>query len=100
MSKMRDKNIKAVVAAVLAEQPRPHHRNTDDAVPRTTADILFSFGIEEDDRRELRSDFQHLRRQRKIVEQAQIYTFKVLITMICTGLVGAMWLGIKALLDK
>ena len=88
------------MAEVLAEQQRPHHRDTDDAVRRTIADILFSFGIEEEDRRELRADFQHLRRRRKIVEQAQIYTFKVLITMICTGLVGAMWLGIKALLDK
>src|SRR6266480_7371175 len=38
---------------------------------------------------ELRADFQHLRRWRKSVEQAQSYTFKAVITIIVTGFVGA-----------
>jgi hypothetical protein len=38
--------------------------------------------MEEEDRRELRADFQHLRRWRKSVEQAQSYTFKAVITVI------------------
>ncbi|QWG14815.1 PBSX family phage terminase large subunit [Bradyrhizobium sediminis] len=49
---------------------------------------------------ELRADFQHLRRWRKSVEQAQSYTFKAMITVIVTGFVGAVWLGIKAMLGK
>jgi hypothetical protein len=49
---------------------------------------------------ELRADFQHLRRWRKSAEQAQSYTFKAVITVIVTGLVGAVWLGIKAALAK
>src|SRR5438445_2289424 len=49
---------------------------------------------------ELRADFQHLRRWRKSVEQAQSYTFKAVITIIVTGLVGAVWLGIKVMLGK
>jgi hypothetical protein len=49
---------------------------------------------------ELRADFQHLRRWRKSVEQAQSYTFKAAITVIVTGFVGAVWLGIKATLAK
>src|SRR5437588_4887336 len=44
---------------------------------------------------ELRADFQHLRRWRKSVEQAQGYTFKAIITVIVTGFVGAVWLGVK-----
>jgi hypothetical protein len=48
----------------------------------------------------LRADFQHLRRWRKSVEQAQSYTFKAVITIIVTGLVGAVWLGIKVMLGK
>jgi ABC-type transporter Mla maintaining outer membrane lipid asymmetry permease subunit MlaE len=48
----------------------------------------------------LRADFQHLRRWRKSVEQAQNYTFKAMITVIVTGLVGAVWLGIKVMLGK
>jgi hypothetical protein len=48
----------------------------------------------------MRADFQHLRRWRKSVEQAQSYTFKAVITVIVTGLVGAVWLGIKIMLGK
>jgi PBSX family phage terminase large subunit len=49
---------------------------------------------------ELRADFQHLRRWRKSVEQAQSYTFKAVITIIVTGFVGAVWLGFKVMLGK
>ncbi|MDD1518507.1 terminase [Bradyrhizobium sp. WBAH42] len=49
---------------------------------------------------ELRADFQHLRRWRKSVEQAQTYTFKAVITVIATGLMGAVWLGVKVVLGK
>jgi hypothetical protein len=37
---------------------------------------------------------------RKSVEQAQSYTFKAVITIIVTGVVGAVWLGIKVMLGK
>jgi len=49
---------------------------------------------------ELRADFQHLRRWRKSVEQAQSYTFKAVITIIVTGFIGAVWLGFKVMLGK
>lgn len=48
----------------------------------------------------MRADFQHLRRWRKSVEQAQSYTFKAVITVIATGLIGAVWLGVKVVLSK
>jgi hypothetical protein len=89
-----------VVAETLAEQHRLHHADIDAVVLKAMATILTSFGIEEEDRRELRADFQHLRRWRKSVEQAQSYTFKAAITIIVTGLVGAVWLGVKAVLGK
>lgn len=49
---------------------------------------------------ELRADFQHLRRWRKSVEHAQSFTFKAAITIIVTGFVGAVWLGVKVMLGK
>ena len=97
---MRDEDIRTVVAETLAEQQRLHHNDVDAVVFKTIATILTSFGIEEEDRKELRADFQHLRRWRKSVEQAQSYTFKAVITVIVTGLVGAAWLGIKVMLGK
>ena len=100
MSTVQAVDVRAVVVETLAEQQRLHHDDIDAVVLKTVATILSSFGIEEEDRRELRADFQHLRRWRRSVEQAQSYTFKAVITVIATGFIGAVWLGIKATLGK
>ena len=97
---MQEADIRAIVVETLVEQQRLHHADIDAVVFKTIAAILTSFGIEEEDRKELRADFQHLRSWRKSVEQAQSYTFKAVITIIATGFVGAVWLGIKATLGK
>ena len=99
-NELREADIRAVVAETLAEQQRLLRGDLDAVVLKAIATILTSFGIEEEDRRELRADFQHLRRWRKSVEQAQSYTFKAVITIIVTGFVGAVWLGVKVVLGK
>jgi hypothetical protein len=100
MTEAQAVDVRAIVAETLAEQQRLRQEDIDAVVLKAVATTLTSFGIEEDDRRELRADFQHLRRWRKSVEQAQSYTFKAVITVIVTGFVGAVWLGIKATLGK
>jgi hypothetical protein len=98
MTGLRDEDIRAIVSETLAEQQRLH---CDDAiVSRTIVTMLTSFGIEEEDRREIRADFEHLRRWRKSVEQAQSYAFKAVITVMVTAFVGAIWLGVKVMLGK
>ena len=99
MAATRDDHIREVIAETMAEQQRLHHEDIDAVVLKAVA-ILTSFGVEDDDRRELRADLQHLRRWRKSVEQAQSYTFKAVITIVVTGFVGVVGLGIKALLSK
>ena len=100
MTELRDENIGTIVAETLAEQQRLHRDEIDAIVSRTIVTVLASFGIEEEDRREMRADFEHLRRWRKSLEQAQSYTLKAVITVVATGLVGTIWLGIKAMLGK
>ena len=100
MNEAQAADVRAIVAETLAEQQRLRQEDIDAVVLKAVATTLTSFGIEEDDRRELRADFQHLRRWRRSVEQAQSYTFKAVITVIVTGFVGAVWLGIKATLGK
>jgi hypothetical protein len=97
---MHEAEVRTVIVEVLAEQKRLHNDQVDEVVLRTIASILTSFGIEEEDRREMRADFIHLRKWRKSVEQAQGMTFKVVITMLITGVVGAIWLGLKVMLGK
>ena len=97
---MTESDIKQVVQAVLDAETEKRAKNLDDVVLKAVATILTSFGIDEEDRKELKSDFIHLRKWRKSVEQAQSYTFKAVITVIATGFVGAVWLGIKTALGK
>jgi hypothetical protein len=100
MKTLQDDDVRAIVVETLAEQQRFHRDDVDAIVLRAVATTLTSFGIEEDDRRELRADLQHLRRWRKSVEQAESYTFKAVVTVIVTGLLGAVWLGVKVVLGK
>jgi hypothetical protein len=92
--------IRTIVHEVLNEQRLLASADDDRVMLKTIAAILTSFGIDERDRVELKADFSHLRRWRKSVEQAQSYTFKAVITVIVTGFVGAVWLGVKVMLGK
>jgi hypothetical protein len=100
MTALRDEDVKAIVTETLTEQQRLQREEIDGIVFKAVATTLMSFGIEEGDRRELQADLQHLRRWRKSVEQAQGFTFKAVIAVIVTGLVGAIWLGVKAMLAR
>jgi hypothetical protein len=97
---MDSQDVKDVVAEVLHEQKRLHNSEVDEVVLKTIATILTSFGIEEEDRIELRADFIHLRKWRKSVEQVQGLTFKIVIGAIISGVVGAFWLGFRTMMGK
>lgn len=97
---MQEHDVKRVVAEVLAEQHRLHNNEADTVVLKTIATILTSFGIEEEDRVELRADFQHLRRWRKSSEQITRAGWRAIVTVLVTGICGAIWLGVKAMLGK
>lgn len=97
---MTEQEVTEIVSKVLAEQKRLHNNEVDEVVLRTIATILTSFGIEEEDRAEIRADFIHLRRWRKSVEQAQGYGLKAIVTVIVGGVIGAFWLGFKTMLGK
>lgn len=98
---MTPEDIKAVVHEVLAEQKLAVIPvDMDTATLKTIATLLTSFGIEEDDRKELKADFSYLRRWRKSAEQVQGFTFKAIVTIIVGGILGAFWMGFKTLVGK
>jgi hypothetical protein len=97
---MQEQDVRDVVAEVLAEQKRLHNNDLDEVVLKTIATILTSFGIDEEDRVELRADFQHLRRWRKSAEQVEKAGWKAIATVIVTGICGLIWLGIQTKFGK
>lgn len=97
---MQEQDVKRVVAEVLSEQKRLHNNDVDEVVLRTIATILTSFGIEEEDRIELRADFQHLRRWRKATESVERAGWKAIATVFISGICGLIWLGVQAKFGK
>jgi hypothetical protein len=70
------------------------------AVDKAVTRVLTSFGIDEKDHKEIRADFDHLRRWRKSVEQAGNYTVRAVMTAVVAAIGGAIWLGFKVLVGK
>lgn len=97
---MTHDEIREIVSAVLEEESKRRGAAVDEVVLKAVATILTSFGIEEDDRKELQADFIHLRKWRKSVDAAQSLTFRTILGVIVTGALGALWLGFKTLLGK
>ena len=86
-AEIRTKDIRAIVVETLAEQHRLRHSDLDAVVLKTIATILTTFGIEEEDRRELRGfpAFAALAQERRA--GAKLY-LKAVITVIVTGFAG------------
>ncbi len=97
---MQPNEIRAIVAEVLAEQSRLHKDSIDDVVLKTVVNLLTTFGFEEDERKELKKDFDHLRKWRISVESAQGLTVKVIVGTIVSGFLAAVWVGFKIALGK
>lgn len=97
---MNEAEITNVVRKVLQQERESRADNYDHDVLKTISTLLTSFGIEEEDRIDIRLDFQHLRKWRKSVEQVERVGWGAVATVIVTGLLGALWLGIKAMLGK
>jgi hypothetical protein len=92
--------IKSIVREVVAEQREDPCAIVDETIIKTVEAILTSFVIDDEGRKEMLADFQYLRRWRKGMDQVQSCTFKAIIALIVTSLVGAVWLGVKAMLGK
>lgn len=96
---MTPNEVEGVVRQVLAAE-REQATKPDELVLKTVAAILTSFGIDDDDRQEIRLDFEHIRRSRKAYELVSKTTIKTAIGVIITGMFAALWLGIQSLLHK
>jgi DNA-binding MarR family transcriptional regulator len=97
---MTEDDIRRVVLQVMEAERAKAAEHIDQSVMQTISAILTSFGIEEDERKELRADFAHLRKWRRSVETVERVGWTTAVTVIVTGILGALWLGVKTLLGK
>lgn len=97
---MNEAEIRRVVQEVLIAERQHLAANQDEVVLKTIATMLTSFGLEEDERKEIRADFLYIRRWRKASEQAGRAGVVAIVGVVMSGVLGAFWLGFKALLGK
>lgn len=87
-----------VVREVLREQEQRVIAANDQATLKVVSGILTAFGINEDDRLEIREDFAYLRRWRKTSEAVSRGGWIAVATILVSGMASAVWIGIKAIL--
>lgn len=75
----------------------------EEIVKSTVQQTLFNLGLDgtdQDNVKELRADMAHLRKWRVSVEQVQSTSFMLALGIVVTGIMGALWLGFKAMLGQ
>jgi hypothetical protein len=97
---MTDDEITAIVKRVLEEEKQIHAQAFDNIALRTVASILTAFGMNDDDRSEIREDFAYLRRWRKTAEQVQRGWWIAFMAVLVSGIASAFYLGVRAMLGK
>jgi hypothetical protein len=95
---MTREEISLIVREVLAEERETQSVQQDAVVLKVVSAILTGFGINDDDRKEIREDFIYLRRWRQTSQQVQRGSWIAIMGVLISGLAGALILGIKALL--
>ena len=100
MLEVTQEEIAQVVRQVLAAERAESKDHLDETVLKTIASILTSFGIDEDERQEVKLDFQHLRRSRKAYDLIQTTGVKAAIGLIIGSILTTLWLGVQALLHR
>ena len=66
------------------------------AAREAVLETLALLGFDLDNKPEMRADMAHLRRWRRTGS----FGLKALVTIACTGIAGAIWLGIKTMLGR
>lgn len=91
----------AIVAArAVVEEQNRQRGDADEVSLKTISTILTSFGIDEEDRKELRADLSFLRSLRTSSDQIQRVGIGTIVTILLGGVISVIWLGIKALLER
>ena len=91
-----------VIKEVLAEEHEKQSQaaTQDAAVLNVVSAILTSFGINEDDRKDIRADFIYLRSLRQTSQHIQRGGWIALMAVFVSGIAGVVFLGFKAFLSK
>jgi hypothetical protein len=75
-------------------------REIERIVAESVRQTLIQLGIAAADPIEMQRDMQHLREWRKSMESIKAKTWMTILTVFLSGLLAALWLGMKAIVNK
>lgn len=97
---MTESEIREIIKSVLHENADIQREQFDQLTLRTISTILTAFGMDENDRVEIRADLIHLRQWRKSTEAVKRAGWVTMAGIVVSGALGALWLGFKTALGK
>ena len=75
-------------------------REIERIVAESVRQTLIQLGIAAADPIEMQRDMQHLREWRKSMESIKAKTWMTILTVFLSGLLAALWLGMKTIVNK
>ncbi len=89
-----------VVREVLSEERRIQKDALDVVALKAVSAILTAFGMNDDDRIEMRADFRYLRHWRRAAESMQRGWWIAITALLVSGVASAIYLGLKTIFGK
>lgn len=97
---MTEREIRELIVSVLKENAALQREQFDAFALKTLSSVLTAFGMDENDRVEIRADLTHLRQWRKSTETVKRAGWVTIVGVIVSGTLGVLWLGVKTALGK
>lgn len=92
--------VKELVRQTIREEREQAEEKLDTSVLKTLSAILTGFGIEPDEKADIREDFRYLRKWRRGSDKITGAGMMALAAFFVGGIASALVLGIKAMLGK
>lgn len=97
---LTEADIKRIVQETLREERKEYEAAEDSHVVKTVAAILGGFGIDAEERKEIKEDFRYTRRLRLASERVTGMTLTAAVTLIVGAIGSVLYLGVKTMLGK
>lgn len=95
---LTEAEIRSIVRKTLREEREEYEEALDRNVLKTMAALLSGFGIDEEEKKEIKEDFRYLRRWRKGSDKVTGVGLTALVTLVVGGFASALWLGIQSMI--
>jgi hypothetical protein len=97
---LTEADIKRIVRETLQEERKEYEAAEDSHVVKTVAAILGGFGIDAEERKDIKADFHYARRLRLASERVTGMTLTAAVTLLVGAVGSVLYLGLKAVLGK